>query len=138
MTDTPTTTERKTRTITLTGRPPVRIVEADWPVIARASGDSYSGSDYARHQQALAQVECDEYTLIVRQHTDGRALVYGVLSAAIPAWGQPAHGEGHRAGALLPPGADLASAVRNVGESCDLPDALIHACIADLPAEDLT
>lgn len=126
-----------TRTITLTGRRPVRITEADWPAITHVSGDSYAGNDHARRQQAQARGEVDTYRLIVRQHRDGRVLVYGILSAAIAAWGQPAGGEDYRGGYLLPAGADLAGAIRRVGEECGLPDALIRACIADLPAEEI-
>jgi hypothetical protein len=40
----------KTRTITLTDRRPVKIVEDEWPIIAKATGDSWSGGDYARHE----------------------------------------------------------------------------------------
>ena len=124
------TTTPKTRTVTLTGRRPVQIREDEWPVIARGKGDSYTGSDYGRYQQALSQGECDEYSLIVRQHADGRAIVYGVLSAAIS-------GESHRGGVLLPAGADLAEAIRAVGDECGLPGGIIRACLADLPAEIL-
>lgn len=156
------TTTPKARTITLTGRPPVKIKEDEWPIIASAKGDSYRGNDdYGRHRQALGQGECDEYSLHVRQHADGRTLVYGVLSAAIAAWRQPAAGESHRGGVLLSPPADgtpgrwiwegtidevpativmwpeIADAIRRVGEECGLPDAVIRECIADLPAEEL-
>lgn len=96
-----TQTTRRTRTITLTDRPPVRIVEEDWPIIAEAYGDSYVGSDYSRHQQARAHGEVDRYTLRVRQHANGRTLVYGVLDAADAAWGAPACGKGWRGGELL-------------------------------------
>jgi hypothetical protein len=155
------TTKTKTRTITLTGRPPVRIREAEWPICASAEGDSYGGSDYGRYQQALGQGECDEYSIRVRQHADGRTLIYGVLSAARPCWGQPAGGESHRGGVLLAaPSADapgrwtwegtigdapvtiviwpaIAETIRQIGEECGIPDATIRACIADLPAEDI-
>ncbi len=132
-----TTTTPKKRTITLTGRRPVTIREDQWPTIASVTGDSYRGSDYGRHQQALAQGECDEYSVRVRQHEDGRAIVYAVLRAAIAAWHQPAGGVWHREGELLDAGADLAAAVRRVGEEAEIPDSLIRECIADLPAEEL-
>lgn len=129
-----TTTETKTRTITLTGRPPVKILEEQWPTIAQASGDSYSGNDYGRHQQALGQGECDRYTLKVRQHADGRTLVYGIFDAAT-AWTK---NEDVRGGELLEKDADIAGTIRRVGESCNLPDRIIRECIADLPAEELS
>lgn len=140
--DTPFTTEQlaaavKIRTITMTGRSPVRIVEDQWPTIAEASDDSYGGGDYGRHRQAVAQGECDEYVLKVRQHADGRTLVYAILDAAIAAWHAPAAGESFRGGELLDAGRNIAEAIRRVGESCHLPDGVIRACIADLPAEML-
>lgn len=129
--------DTKQRTITLTGRAPVKIREDQWPVIAQADGDSYRGNDYGRHNQAVHQGECDQYTLRVRQHEDGRAIVYGILDAAIAAWNAPAGGETRRGGETLDAGADLAAAIRRVGESCELPDRIIRECIADLPAEEL-
>lgn len=127
----------KTRTITLTGRPPVKISDVDWPLIAAAKDDSYTSSDCGRYQQALAQGECDQYAMRVRQHADGRVLVYGVLDAAIAAWRAPAGGESHRGGMLLPAGADIAAAIQRVGKECGLPSRVIRDCIADLPAETL-
>lgn len=151
-----------TLTITLTDRRPVTIRKEDWPVIASAHDDSWRGNDVGRYQQALAQGECDTYRLTVRQHADGRAIVYGVLDAAIAAWHQPAHGESWRGGELLgmarPAANDaqgwdryraaggetqvsseaLVAAIRRVGESGGLPESIIRACIADLPAETLT
>jgi len=144
MNDTTQTTEsqgqaqaHKTRIVTLTGRPPVRIVEAEWPVIAQGDGDSYGDGDGARHSQAVHRGEVDEYTMRVRQHADGRTLVYGALSAAAAAWGAGAEGEDWRGGRLLGPGADIASAIRTVGEEGHIPDHIIRECIAGLPAEDL-
>ena len=60
--------------------------------------------------RALGQGECDRYSLRVRQHADGRVLVYGVRDAAIAAWGQPAYGEDWRGGVLLAAGEDIAGA----------------------------
>jgi hypothetical protein len=132
----PTTkTKAKTRTITLTDRRPVKIVEDEWPVIAEAEDDSYQG-DPGRYGQAAGQGEIDTYKLKVRQHADGRAIVYGIVDAAIAPWGQPAGGEDWRGGELVPPGADLAAAIRRVADD-HLPDSVIRACIADLPAEEL-
>jgi hypothetical protein len=145
-------------TITLTGRPPVRIDKAEWPILATANGDSYGSGDYSRHQQALGCGELDRYRLTVRQHADGRAVVYGVLDAALDryrltvrqhadgravvygvldaatAW---THSEDYRGGELLGAGADLASAIRRVGEDCGLPGSLIRDCTADLPAVEI-
>ena len=126
-----------TRTITLTDRRPVRINDEQWPIIAQATGDSYCGNDYGRRNQALSQGECDEYSLRVRQHDDGRTIVYGVLSAAIAAWGAPAGGTDMRGGELLEAGDDIVRAIRRVGESCNLPAEVIRECISDLPAEEL-
>lgn len=110
----------KTRVITLTGRAPVRIVEADWPLIARASDhDGYVASQADR-----------TWTLRVRQHDDGRTIVYGVYSTS---W------QGERdeaAGELLDAGEDIPAAIHRVAESCGC-ERLVAACIADLPAEVL-
>jgi hypothetical protein len=127
------TAETRHLTITLTGRAPVCVLKADWPILASATGDSYGSGDYSRYQQALGRGELDRYRLTVRQHTDGRAVVYGVLDAAT-AW---THSEDHRGGELLDAGADLAAAIRRVGESCHLPDPLIRDCAADLPAVEI-
>jgi len=127
------TTTAKHRTITLTDRPPVRIREDDWPVIGVATGDSYGGGDYARHQQALARGECDTYSLRVRQHIDGRVIVYGVLDAATVWTGS----EDRRGGELLEPGVEMVAAIRRVGAECQLPDSIIRECIASLPPVEI-
>jgi hypothetical protein len=125
------------RTITLTARPPVRIEEGEWPVIARGSGDSYAGGDFGKHRQALAQGEVDTYSLRVRMHADGRHLVYGVLVSANAAWRAPAGGECRRGGELLDKEEDVVSAILRVGEDLHIPDGVVRECIADLPAEEL-
>lgn len=66
------------RTITLTDRPPVRIGTAHWPIIASASGDD-GPTDHNKHEQSIAHGECRRWILHVRQHADGRTLVYAVI-----------------------------------------------------------
>jgi hypothetical protein len=123
------TSETKTRTITLTGRAPVKIKEDEWPIIAQGSDDS------CRNPQGMQgqDYQYDKYSIRARQHADGRAIVYGVLDAAT-AW---TGSDDHRGGQLLDPGADIAAAIRDVGEECGLPDSVIRECIADLPAEEI-
>ena len=116
----------KTRTITLTDRPPVRIREADWPVIASAVGDS-------RTRPEEPDYETDDYAVRVRQHADGRTIVYSVVDGATTWTGT----ESRREGELLDAGADVAAAIRRVGEEAEIPDHLIRDCIADLPAVEL-
>ena len=118
-------TDTKKRIITLTGRAPVAIVEDAWPVIASDRG--WTG-----------QHECqanEEWLIRVRQHADGRAIVYVVRDSG--PGGMAIGYSGSRGGALLSAGSDLAAAIRSVGEHCGIPEAEIAGCIADLPAEEL-
>jgi hypothetical protein len=129
----------KTRTITLTGRRPVTIDEAEWPLIARASGDDYDGNDPARHQQASDQGELDEYALRVRQHADGRAIVYGTYTEG---WNTAHEGLTHAGEIVATPLNDYSAgriedALERVGKTLGVPDQLVADCIADLPAERL-
>lgn len=116
--------EPRRRTITLTGRPPVRIVEDEWPVIARA-----------RDWEGEYEVQSGrKWWLYVRQHQDGRALVYGRHATSYRDESDLAAGE------LLdatPTGLGLAESIRRVGESLGAGEVLIDRCIADLPPEDL-
>lgn len=122
--------DAKKRTITLTDRRPVSIVEADWPIIARGS-ESHS----TRNGTPLPDYESSEWRLFVRRHQDGRAIVYGVVDGPTTGW--PGAGIDWRGGELLDAGADLALAVRRVGEAGAIPGAAIRECIADLPAEEI-
>ena len=131
-----------TRTITLTGRPPVTIDEDQWPIIAQAKDSEHDG-----------QVECQanvksSWSVRVRQHEDGRAIVYATYSYTSNY--QNARCYSAKRGVLLPAGstaADICQAIRDVceeiaGAECDGEDAarwptLAAECIADMPAEEL-
>ncbi len=117
-----TTSEAKTRTITLTDRPPVRISEAAWPVIASAR----------RHDGQIEPQANRRWYLTVRQHSDGRTIVYGVYDTVLTG------GEPLAAGELLDAGEDIVAAIRRVGKDAACSESVIAACIADLPAEDLS
>ncbi len=133
----------KTRTITLTDRPPVKIREDEWPVIAQGSGKSS-----VCHHTPIPDYQVDDYDLRVRQHADGRTIVYGVLNAS-PAW---TGNESRRGGTILTPPGDgpltaddgrtvdgmiLVSTIRAVGMECGIPASVIRACVADLPADEI-
>jgi hypothetical protein len=115
------TSQPKTRTITLTGRRPVKIVEDEWPVIA-------VGKDHG------GQIECQadrSWVVRVRQHADGRALIYGVYETR---W----QGEsGSRGGKMLDAGDDIIAGIRSVAESIGASEDVAQECIADLPAEEI-
>lgn len=120
------TTTTKTRTITLTDRPPVTIREDQWPIIATGDwGDSSNGIRSQSNREA---------TVRVREHEDGRRIVYGVSSSQ---W----QGEsGSKAGMLIPAvdgKPDTDATIRAIHDVTDMigHPALSAECIADLPAE---
>jgi hypothetical protein len=133
------TKEPKYRTISLSGRAPVRIREDQWPQIAHGS---YEDFDNQYKFQANRTTDID---IRVRKHEDGRAIVYGVYDYSTNFQGE--RGLVVRTGKLCEPGEDLAEAIQAVGEEMierleDRADAanvrdVIAGCIADLPAEDL-
>lgn len=124
-------TEKKMK-IVLTGRRPVSVNPSVWSrIVNDVEGDSFEGNDHGRHSQALAQGECATWAMTVRQHEDGRAIVYVRATAG---WrGSVAHDGGE----LLAPGADIAEAVERVGRACGVPEETVRECIANLPAEEL-
>lgn len=128
MTDT--TTTPKARTITLTGRTPVTITDDHWPIIADASHDRYDG--YVKSQANRIW----EGWLKVRQHADGRTLIYGRDGHGTQWEGE--RGYIYRGGELLDAGADIPAAVMRVAQDLiarGADDAMIqvaHECIADL------
>lgn len=135
MSDTTTTTARKTRTITLTGRPPVRIIEADWPVIAHGRYHWYNGQ-YESQADRTTRAH-----LRVRQHADGRAIVYGTYDHSTIWQGESDHE--CRDGQLVPTGGDVVQAIQAVGDMLTERSGdecwrdVIAETVASLPAEDL-
>ena len=134
-------------TIPLSERRPVEIETADWPLIARA--DWYSGAIECQANE-VARVR-------VREHADGRTLVYGVREAG--PGGMTAGYRATHAGYLLVPHAsapesmvagpagplishrdvdpaEIVRAIRRVAGAIGHDD-LGSECVADLPAEAL-
>lgn len=124
----PMTDAQKSRTITLTARAPVAISEAEWPLIAIAK----IADDSRRDGTPLPRHEYDVATCRVRQHADGRAIVYAILDGATPWTGT----DDCSGGELLAAGADIPAAIARVCAdvlgSCA--DAATRACVAALPA----
>lgn len=108
-------------TITLTGRAPVTITKDSWPVIA-------SARDWDNTYECQAN---KTWRISVRQHADGRAIVYGVHTNN---W-QGA--SGRRGGELLSAGDDIASAIYRVADALGFDCRLADDCVSTMPAEEL-
>jgi hypothetical protein len=120
---TETTTETKIE-IAMSESAPVRIDPAQWPIIATAD----------RHDGAVACQANNEWYIAVREHADGRRLVYGWHVAGDG--GQHAGFRPRHAGWLLSEGEDTVRAIRRVaGVIAD--DRLAEEAIAALPATEL-
>lgn len=135
---TPTITDRMTaiyaeadapsrrRTITMTDRSPVAIVDSDWPIVAEAAVDD----DHQRVNQWSQRS-----WVKVRRHADGRVLIYGRDSSK---W----QGTVNRAaGVLLPVEMTVPQIVIDTIREvcCELlfAEELARQCINDLPAEQI-
>jgi hypothetical protein len=117
------TTEIKTRTITLSNRPPVRIRDDEWQLIASADWhDGDQGLRCRAHRTAW---------LKVRQHDDGRTIVYAGYDSDFSSE------RDLRAGLLLAPADDVVSAIREVAARIERLAELADRAIADLPAEEI-
>ena len=97
-----TTSESKQRTITLTDRPPVRVKEDQWPLIAHGAYNEF---------QANRTRKID---FRVRRHQDGRAIVYGVYDYDTRFQGEKC--EAHKVGALLAPDDDLPTGIKEAAK----------------------
>jgi hypothetical protein len=125
-----TTTEKLK--ITMSERRPLSIVKADWPRVAH--GEAHSGQyDF----QAF-----DGARISVRQHADGRTIVYG-FAGDWEGGGRPER-ENREAGYLLAADDDVVRAIHRVagvlaGTGCvgEMAHTAARRCIADLPDEEV-
>lgn len=121
---------RKRRTITLTDRGPIQIIESRWAVIACANGDNYEGD----HDGHPASCGCyDRWSIRVRRHRDGRVIVYGIY--AVGEFSGSGYAGPGKAGQLLAAGDDVVAAIRRVVRILGLPTRTITECTARLPVE---
>jgi len=127
---TTTTTAGDRITITMSERTPVKISLIEWPIVARA--DRHDG-----------KVECEAnhlWTIRVREHRDGRRIVYGWMRAGNG--GVPIGWRGSDGGYLVAPVAgrpddeETVRSIRRVGGIIG-DDGMAAECIAELPAETL-
>jgi len=127
------------RTITLTNRPPVTISEENWPVIASANDKEFD-NEYEFQANRISK-----WFAAVRQHKDGRAIVYATYSHD-SRW-QGERGYSAKCGMIVDAGGDIIYAINRVcsdiagmpcyGEDCGRWQTIEAELIASLPAEEL-
>jgi hypothetical protein len=112
--------------ITMSERRPLSIDPEQWPVIARVD----------RHDGVVECQANHEWTIRVREHADGRRLVYGWLRAGNG--GVYAGWRGAEGGFLVLAGdeGETVRAIRRIGGIIG-DDKMSDECIADLPAEEI-
>jgi len=135
-------TDKRIRTITLTGRPPVKVNDEAWGLIASANDTDHDGEfDFQSSRTS-------KWFVGVRQHDDGRAIVYATYSYDTACRGERSLSA--KRGVLLPAGTtveqiadaifevcnDIAQA-KHQGENAGRWTELMHECLADMPAEEL-
>ncbi len=134
----------KSRTISLTGRPPVKIHEDQWPVVADGTWCEHDGAvEPQANRRWMMHIR-------TRQHADGRTIVYGVYDYSSNFMNEPDFAA--RVGRVCGPDADLPQAITETGgelgarlnDACgDALDGLRHIaavvaeCIGELPAEEI-
>ena len=126
-------------TITLTGARPIKILRADWPIIAEATEHLWEGEhEFQSHRHSRA-------SLRVRQHADGRAIVYGAYHYETQWQGERSYSV--RGGDALHAGDEIADAIASVARDLagriwedrfglDMIE-LGQKCMADLPAVEV-
>ena len=115
------THETEYLTVTLTNHPPIRIQKDEWPILAEAYWYDESTEKESK--------ECKR--LIVRQHNDGRAIVYGIYTTTL-------QGErNRRRGVLVFPGSELVWPIYQVSAAMKFGSDFAEDCIANLPTQVL-
>ena len=119
-----TTSTRTHLTIRLTGRPPVTIEMEAWPIIALATaarGPASTLIALAIHrsdgQIALRSFCRTRASIHVRQHQDGRAIVYGSYTYESFWKGESSFSAHH--GQMVPPNWDLIPAIEAVAQQLE-------------------
>lgn len=129
------------RTIRLTNQPPVTVADVNWPVLASARDKDHDG-----------QVECQAnrrrcWGVTVRQHADGRTLVYATYSYSSQ-WGHERDLDAYAGELLDHPSSEMIcgriqavchaiAQATHQGDDAVRWSELAAACIADMPAEEL-
>lgn len=133
------TKENPYLTITLTSARPVKILKADWPIVAEATERGWDG------EHEFQSFRSTKAAIRVRQHADGRAIVYGSYHHESQYQGE--RGVEVRGGMLLDAGADIVAAIEEVAagladrigdghHGIDMVE-LGHGCVAHLPAVEV-
>lgn len=117
-----------TRTISLTGRPPIRISDDRWPVIASGGRlRDHNGQDLARAAKVFVRQEWPEGMPL--SPSESRCIVYAVYQTLF-------QGEqDRRAGEIVEAGGDLIGAIYRVVEAIEADRWIAEECIQNLPAE---
>lgn len=129
-------------TVVLTDRPPVKVAENAWPILSESTASWHDGDAACTANRKSA------WSLAVRQHADGRALVYG--SYEHTTWHESERDYHVRRGVLLPPGTgaiEIVQAIRSVASAIAEAECVevdrsrwqevAQECIAGMPAEAL-
>lgn len=124
------------RTISLTGRRPVIISDNEWPVVAVGEH-----RDWDNQYEFQANREWDD-SIYVRQHADGRAVVYGVSSYITRFRNE--RGYIYKAGKLLSADDDISAAIYCVAKKLSALGApnevmvrIAEECIGGLEPEEI-
>jgi hypothetical protein len=116
-----TLTRPETLTIVLTDARPIEVSKADWSLVAKAK-------DWDNTYEFQAD---RTWTMRVRQHDDGRCVVYGIHTTACSA------GRDRRGGEMVDTIEDVPAAIRRVVRYLDFPAYLVDECVGNLPAVEI-